>query len=132
VVLATQTPLTRVLPAPHAATTFVTMLSGCWIVARGIACVDDDARARTKATLIILIMTANSIGSITLITLQPDRAAVVGQRRTQLGGGWGSGCAFERSFVIRSDRIVVAMLRALTVDVEKSFEKYISSESQQN
>jgi hypothetical protein len=27
-VLATQTPLTRVLPAPHAATTCVTMLSG--------------------------------------------------------------------------------------------------------
>jgi hypothetical protein len=110
------------------------MLSGCWIVARGIACVDDDARARTKATLIILIMIANSIGSITLITLQPDRAAVVGQRRTQhpVGGRWGSLCAFERSFVIRSDRIVIGTLRALTVDVETSCEKYIARESEQN
>jgi hypothetical protein len=44
------------MPTPHPATTFVTMLSGCWIAASGIACVDDDARARTKATLIILII----------------------------------------------------------------------------
>jgi len=44
------------MPTPHPATTRVTMLSGCWIAASGIACVDDDARARTKATLIILII----------------------------------------------------------------------------
>jgi hypothetical protein len=42
------------MPAPHPATTFVTMLSGCWIAASGIACVDDDARASMKATLITL------------------------------------------------------------------------------
>jgi len=54
--LDTQTPLTRVMPTPHPATTSVTMLSGCWIAASGIACVDDDAKARTKATLIILII----------------------------------------------------------------------------
>ena len=29
---------------------------GWWIAASGIACVDDDARARTTATLIILII----------------------------------------------------------------------------
>jgi hypothetical protein len=32
------------------------MLSGCWIGASGIACADDDARAKNKATLIILII----------------------------------------------------------------------------
>ncbi len=51
-----QTPLTRVMPTPHPAMTCVTMLSGFWIGVSGIACVDDDARARTKATLIILII----------------------------------------------------------------------------
>jgi hypothetical protein len=32
------------------------MLSGCWIGASGIACADDDAMAKTKAKLIILII----------------------------------------------------------------------------
>ena len=32
------------------------MLSGCSIGVSGIACADDDARAKTKATLIILII----------------------------------------------------------------------------
>jgi hypothetical protein len=37
------------------------MLSGRWVAASGIACVDDEARARTKATLIILIIWRSSI-----------------------------------------------------------------------
>jgi hypothetical protein len=67
-------------------------------------------------------------------TLRPDRAAVVGSDApsTRWAGMWGSLCAFERSFVIRSDRIVIGTLRALTVDVETCVEKYISAESEQN
>jgi len=44
------------MPAPHPATICVIMLSGCWIGASGIACADADARTKTKATLIILII----------------------------------------------------------------------------
>ena len=40
-VLATQTPLTRVLPAPHPTAACVIMLSGSWTGATGIACADD-------------------------------------------------------------------------------------------
>jgi hypothetical protein len=34
--------------------------------------------------------------------------------------------------VIRGERIIIGTLRALTVDVETSGEKYISGESEQN
>ena len=55
-VLATQTPLTRVLPAPHPATTCVIMPSGSAIGATGIACTDvvtTKAKAAKAINLII-------------------------------------------------------------------------------
>jgi hypothetical protein len=72
VVLATQTPLTRVLPAPHAARTVVTILSGCWTGASGTACADD-ASVKAKATAIILIM-----GHTPVFELTPHRQLVLG------------------------------------------------------
>jgi hypothetical protein len=52
VVLATQTPPTRVLPAPHAAAACVIMPSGSRTGATGIACADDVmAKAKTAKAI---------------------------------------------------------------------------------
>jgi hypothetical protein len=59
VVLATQTPLTRVLPGPQAATTGVIMLSGCAIGAGVIACTDVASdKAKPVATIHLIIGTS--------------------------------------------------------------------------
>ena len=56
VVLATQTPLTRVLPGPHAAATCMTMPSG-WGIGAGVIACAEVARAKAKpATAINLII----------------------------------------------------------------------------
>jgi hypothetical protein len=55
VVLATHTPLTRVLPAPQAAATCVIILSGWGIGAGVIACTDVATDNATPATAINLI-----------------------------------------------------------------------------
>jgi hypothetical protein len=56
VVLATQTPLTRVLPGPHAAATCITMLSD-WGIGAGVIACAEVARAKAKpATAINLII----------------------------------------------------------------------------
>ena len=55
VLLATQTPLTRVLNGPHPKRTCVTMPSGCGIGAGVIACAEV-ARAKKPATAINLII----------------------------------------------------------------------------
>jgi hypothetical protein len=54
-VLATQTPRTRVLPAPHPYATSAVTPSGCGRGASGTACADD-VKASTKATAINLII----------------------------------------------------------------------------
>jgi hypothetical protein len=55
VVLATQTPPTRVLPGPHAAAICVIMLSVAGIGATGIACADV-AMAKAKAARAIALI----------------------------------------------------------------------------
>ena len=55
VVLATQMPLTRVLPGPQAAAACVTRLSGDEIGTRGIACADV-VRTKAKPTASNLII----------------------------------------------------------------------------
>jgi len=59
VVLATQTPLTRVRPGPQAAATGVMTLSGCGIGAGVRACADvatDKAKPAMTIDLIILLL----------------------------------------------------------------------------
>ena len=74
-VLATQTPLTRVLPAPHPTAACVIMLSGSWTGATGIACADD-ARAKTKVTATILIMSYLHSGASLEAAAEDDCLAI--------------------------------------------------------
>jgi hypothetical protein len=53
VVLATHTPLTRVLPAPQAAATFVIMPSGWGIIGAGVIACADTATDRAKPAIAI-------------------------------------------------------------------------------
>jgi hypothetical protein len=65
VVLATQTPLTRVRPAPQAAAISVIMLSGCAIGAGVIAWADTATDKARPAMAINLIILSSLIHSIT-------------------------------------------------------------------
>jgi len=56
VVLATQTPLTRVLPAPHPTAACVITPSGWWTGATGIACADVVTAMAKAAKAINLII----------------------------------------------------------------------------
>ena len=64
-VLATHTPLTRVLPTPQAAAISVIMLSGCAIGAGVIACADTAIDKAKPAMAINLIIFFSLMGTIT-------------------------------------------------------------------
>jgi hypothetical protein len=82
VVLATQTPLTRVLPAPQAAATCVIMPSGWGIGAGVIACAEVVTAKAKPATAINL--------SIVVLLFSSLRRWI--NTTASLNAGWTSGC----------------------------------------
>ena len=60
VVLRLHTPLTRCIPGPHASRTGVTMSSGCWTGATGMACVEEARpKRKTKGTSFLILLLPN-------------------------------------------------------------------------